>query len=462
MGTLKMPAEFTAAVNAGNVLQYPRTQPWTIIADVMQSGLPGGLGGIIAANVPGAGPAYQGIDYAWINSSGQLHMRLINDIRSTFLGVRGTTNISDGIKRRIAITYDGSSTPSGVKLYLNGTAETMATERDTLGSLSCTSSSALFLGNQAGSNSVLTYLGPVRISNIERSPAYIASYGITTDSDFATLPPVDANTVLAYDWSEGKGSTAADLSATNATGTLVGAATPVFKFWDQFSFPPVPTLGQISRLQNRTLGAASSASALSVALSSNVSAGSLIIVSVATFNSNAMTVTLTDSRGNTYTQAGSYATNSNNRTSIWYARNSTAGACTVSIAPSAAAFISANVSEYSGVRVASPLLSTTTGTGSGSAPSAGTATITNPGDLIVAVAGQANSNANMWRGHVSFNNLGVVSGASRENACFTDQVAASSITANFVGFGAPAWAASAAVFASDGSRRRRLITGANC
>jgi hypothetical protein len=65
---------------------------------------------------------------------------------SDFLGVTGTTTtLSTGSLYYLVVTYDGSKSPSGVKLYVNGTLQTNSVFRNSL-SGSTASSLAVFAG----------------------------------------------------------------------------------------------------------------------------------------------------------------------------------------------------------------------------------------------------------------------------------------------------------------------------
>jgi hypothetical protein len=85
-----------------------------------------------------------------------------------------------------------------------------------------------------------------------------------------------------------------------------------------------------------------------------VTAGNLLVVAVSTFAALSTVLSITDTQGNTYTQAGAYAVN-NESTSLWYA---IAGATSVNEVEVVRDDVNANclgVLEYSGVRLVNPL-----------------------------------------------------------------------------------------------------------
>ena len=115
-------------------------------------------------------------------------------------------------------------------------------------------------------------------------------------------------------------------------------------------------------------------------------AGNLLVVYV--IWSNTTSVTITDSRGNSYTSTAAAAKFDGGRSSaqVFYAKNITAGANTVTatFATSVSSFGLLYVQEYAGLDRNSPLDVTTSATGvSGSAMSSGSIGTTNAGDLLV-------------------------------------------------------------------------------
>lgn len=100
-----------------------------------------------------------------------------------------------------------------------------------------------------------------------------------------------------------------------------------------------------------------------LAFASNVTAGNLLLVAVAVAENGAgsAVVTVTDSRGNTYSQVSGYQvfnTPAGNQLSLWYAVANGTGACTVTAAqgldPTFAGVAKIGVLEYGGI-AASPL-----------------------------------------------------------------------------------------------------------
>lgn len=139
--------------------------------------------------------------------------------------------------------------------------------------------------------------------------------------------------------------------------------------------------------QSRSQGFGTSASARSLAFSSNVTAASLLAVAVTTYNTGGdVTVAVSDDINGSHSQAGSYTTQSNERASIWYFPNSGSGACTVTVTPSANAYVTIAIHEIAGRAAASPVRGTSNGTQFNTTPSTGTVTAVS-GDVVLATFG---------------------------------------------------------------------------
>lgn len=127
-----------------------------------------------------------------------------------------------------------------------------------------------------------------------------------------------------------------------------------------------------------------STSARTLAWSSNVAAGALKVVGIITFGTN-ITVTVSDNLDGAYTQAGTYIVSGSRRLSIWYFPNATGGATTVTVTPSATAFISWDQTAYTAARTTAPLGDESGATGTGTTSSTGTITVAEPNMLIYAI-----------------------------------------------------------------------------
>lgn len=128
-----------------------------------------------------------------------------------------------------------------------------------------------------------------------------------------------------------------------------------------------------------------STSARTIVYGGNLTPGSLLEVTVSTFNMD-ITVTVSDDSNGSYTDSGAgYVVNETCRVSKWYfANNGSSGIPTLTVTPSADAYISVSVDEFTGVALSSPVRTTATATGfSTTAAGPGTVAAT-AGDLVVA------------------------------------------------------------------------------
>lgn len=115
-----------------------------------------------------------------------------------------------------------------------------------------------------------------------------------------------------------------------------------------------PSSQYFHKLQSTSQEFASSSSARTLQYGSNVTAGTLLVVGIKFYNNtNPGTVTVSDSSNGSWTQAGSYADNSNigttYRTAIFYVKNTVSGVKpTVTVTPSATATVTFAIYEFDG------------------------------------------------------------------------------------------------------------------
>jgi Galactose oxidase-like, Early set domain/IPT/TIG domain len=112
-------------------------------------------------------------------------------------------------------------------------------------------------------------------------------------------------------------------------------------------------------------------------------AGNLNIVAVGWNDTTSTVSSVSDSRGNTYTQAGTTISGTGLRQAIYYAKSILAGSNTVTVTfNQAAAYVDLRVLEYSGLDPTSPLDVTAGAAGNSSSPNSGAATTTSSNELI--------------------------------------------------------------------------------
>jgi RHS repeat-associated protein len=126
-------------------------------------------------------------------------------------------------------------------------------------------------------------------------------------------------------------------------------------------------------------------SSVTVTYASAQTAGSLNVIAVAWFDTTSSVVSVTDTRGNSYSRAvGPTAQAQAGSQSIYYAPNIAAGTNTVTVTFNASVpYPDVRIAEYSGVSTTSPLDVTSAGTGTSSVSNTSNVTTTNANDLIV-------------------------------------------------------------------------------
>lgn len=207
-------------ITIGSHLTFERTQPWTAFAAIQAKAVPT-LAGMIFTNAT-TGPGFPGYE-VWIDGDGLVHVRIIsNVVTPNYLGVIGSQNICDGKVHMIAVSYDGSSTPAGVKIYVDGVQDTnTTTESNTLSATIVSGTQTFMVGNQANhlDFAFRGEIGFFSLDNVVRSAAYIAAVTPTA------LPTNDgANTSLYLTLNDDAGTTAVDSSANAFNGTLTSAS----------------------------------------------------------------------------------------------------------------------------------------------------------------------------------------------------------------------------------------------
>ena len=208
-----------------------------------------------------------------------------------------------------------------------------------------------------------------------------------------------------YTWSITTGSLPAGLTLAPASGLISG--TPTTAGTSGFTVQvkdannqtataslsiAVNAVSSIALVQSKATEG-SAVSSVSAAFPSANTAGNLI-VAVVRMSTATQTVTLSDTRGNAYTNAVSQTQSADgHQIYIFYAKNSKSGSNTIK-----ATFSGTNnhpwiaIYEYKGLSTASPLDTTAKAQGSGAAPATGASTTTvSANELIVAASGYPNA-----------------------------------------------------------------------
>lgn len=163
------------------------------------------------------------------------------------------------------------------------------------------------------------------------------------------------------------------------------------------------TYKRIRHIQNNTASYANSVAAKTVAFTSNVKAGNLLLLILKTYRNAApplfATVTVADTLLNSWTQVGSYLqpfAAANDSVSIWYAVANGAGANTVTYTPSHEILSHAAVMEYSDPHQTTPLDGSSTNSSSAStAWSTGSVAVSGTDELLLGVFYSSSASTSM-------------------------------------------------------------------
>ena len=202
-------------IDFGAVMQYQKDQPWSIsiwtkITDASYAGkwlifqLDGSNSGI-GINLPSTSGIDLYISSVW---------------GSDAILCRASTGLSnDGSKQNLVITYDGSGTGAGIKMYLNGIQLSTSVAWDGLTGV-INYPGTLITGNVETSYDEFLIFNR-ELSQIEAAQIYNGGNGLPVDTSVA---PYNSGLVNAYHMDEGTGTSIKD-SIGGVVGTLHGSPT---------------------------------------------------------------------------------------------------------------------------------------------------------------------------------------------------------------------------------------------
>lgn len=132
------------------------------------------------------------------------------------------------------------------------------------------------------------------------------------------------------------------------------------------------------------------ATTIDIAFPGNVTAGSLLVLTLHGYSSPS-DITITDDRGNTWTEAGTWSNTGSLWIAMYYTITTNGGADTVHYSALSSTYLSATIEEYDGMAQTSVLDRTAVAAGVGTAVNTGnTAATTNASDLIVGATTDSN------------------------------------------------------------------------
>jgi hypothetical protein len=159
--------------------------------------------------------------YQWtISAAGLQNFQLINSTTSTlYLSVIGTVNLYDGNWHHVVITYSGSSTAAGVKMYVDGVEDQATVLSDTLGTNSILNNLTFKIGQRNGGVFYKGAMDMVRIYNKVLTREEVSSNYNVNQIEFQTRTSADNST-----WQEWR--TVANESALESFDNALPWSTP--------------------------------------------------------------------------------------------------------------------------------------------------------------------------------------------------------------------------------------------
>lgn len=204
-------------IDFGNVINFERTDPFSIEFWYSSGTTPVSSGGVVSKMAHSAPDAGYRVYYKPNAPNVLLQLQLIADadpVNKLLVGVTDETySINDGKWHHVVCTYDGSSSASGIAIYMDGESRTTTTEIDVL-SASILGTEDLRIGSDDGGNSIGGNVRLVRIYSKELSATEV------TQNYNNAYSPIADSLELRVDLDEGSGSTVYDTSGNARDGTI--------------------------------------------------------------------------------------------------------------------------------------------------------------------------------------------------------------------------------------------------
>jgi hypothetical protein len=168
------------SVNAGNVIDFERTDAFSYGCWVKLAGVDGSI-----ISKMDDGPTFTGIDLFVQGRRVAPHFVSNWPNNALKVATKGLMGINRWV--HVMVTYDGSSKPSGVKVYFDGVSQDLQTENDSLkGSIKC--KAPLTIGRRVNSSPLNGMIEDVRFYRRVLSHAEVAE--LATGPDLAALTKI--------------------------------------------------------------------------------------------------------------------------------------------------------------------------------------------------------------------------------------------------------------------------------
>lgn len=174
--------EYVSLGTSGS-LNFERTNPFSISTWIKTTST--SFHNVFTKGISNAGGASYGIGLG-LYSSGTIDFDLSGSDFTSLRVAALSTTVNDGNWHYVAITYDGTSTPSGIKIYIDGNLQTSTTEVNTLDATILNSFSPIIGTRASDFNS--PFIG--QLDNTKVYPYALSSSQIT--SDYNSISPISS------------------------------------------------------------------------------------------------------------------------------------------------------------------------------------------------------------------------------------------------------------------------------
>lgn len=246
-------------VSMGDVaaLAFERTQAFSVTARIQRSSTLAAIETVVSKmnNATGQGYSLQ------LDASGRVEVRLDNGAGQAIERRVTSATVLSGFEFTIGFSYDGSSSATGVNIYINGVLQSMTTDTNTLASGSILTTAPFAVGSRNGATNFLNgYVREVAVANrvltaAEHLEAFRGSGLQAPDLMASTF----ASALVGY-WRFNQADTALtvdDKTASNNNGVAQAGLTPTAKnsviydffrnavLFESTDFAPEPIVGDI-------------------------------------------------------------------------------------------------------------------------------------------------------------------------------------------------------------------------
>jgi hypothetical protein len=170
-----------ASLGSSAIYAYERTQAWTVEALVQPELVRSAdfESRVVLSKLLNTSP-YTGYEVSiqWRNSDQRaaVQVYIVNTLTTNAVEVRGSRNLEDGQIYHVAVTYDGSSTSAGVRIFVNGIEDNPTVITDTLSGSIATSETVSVGARPAAAEFYSGVLDEVAFYSSALTPAHVVRH----------------------------------------------------------------------------------------------------------------------------------------------------------------------------------------------------------------------------------------------------------------------------------------------